>query len=146
MPRCAGMSLLGCVIMRGFCPTRSPRFSPSTVVTRFTPRASANSLVVLFSSLYRSIYISRRDSTLKVLVSTLRVSSKNLATFPFTDCWMSHASREARTRSVPARPDLRLAGRGLRLACILAGRSLSRDRVGPWTSPRMDPWVSETRI
>ena len=34
-------------------------------------------------------------------------------------CWMSHASREARTRSVPARPGL--AGRGLRLACILAG-------------------------
>ena len=33
--------------------------------------------------------------------------------------WMSHASREARTRSVPARPGL--AGRGLRLACILAG-------------------------
>ena len=32
---------------------------------------------------------------------------------------MSHASREARTRSVPARPGL--AGRGLRLACILAG-------------------------
>ena len=30
-----------------------------------------------------------------------------------------HASREARTRSVPARPGL--AGRGLRLACILAG-------------------------
>ena len=47
-----------------------------------------------------------------------------------SNCWMSHASREARTLSVSARPrpapglgdSPGLAGRGLRLACIpLAG-------------------------
>ena len=35
------------------------------------------------------------------------------------ECWVSHASREARTRSVTVRPGL--AGRGLSLACIPAG-------------------------
>jgi hypothetical protein len=54
-------------------------------------------------------------------------------------CWMSHASREARTRSVPVRAPARSGGRGLRLACILAGvfHAIASDNVnGPhprWT-------------